>query len=256
MFSNRLGTGQRSRSRRHRGPCAIVLVAAIAMFGLSGCIIPVPADVESQSGPPAVSEPLAPGEAVVVLGTGDLAECVREEVADRLPDGATVSPDVYRRLADSGTDGALQRASADSDNATDGASDAGPDGSKLTRIRFAITVYGSNSAIDNAYWGLGGTFTEKAHVRAVIEDLRTGTKLEPVAVTTSGDGIVHLVPYAIIGAIEPVTEGPACDAATDLILAAIAPDEDGSVQSGPSADRVEAIPDDPDADKDGDRDGR
>ncbi len=240
-----------------RSPPVLALFAVIGLFGLSGCIIPVPADVTEQSGPQAVAEPLAADEAVVVLGTDDFAECVREELADRLPDSAIVSPAAYHRLANSDTNATLQLTSVDSDNATGGPPDADTSGSGVVRVRFAITVHGSNSSTENAYWAIGGTFTEQAHIRAIIEDLRDGTKLEPVSVTTSGDGIVHLVPYAIIGAIAPVTDAPACDAAADTIMAAIGPDAAGSDRGDTSSAGTTAVIDDPDEDEGNtNRDGR
>lgn len=223
-------THQKRRPRQQllrrvaHAPCSIVLFAFIGMFGLSGCIVPVPAEVTSQSGPRTVSEPLAADEKVVVLGNDDFATCVREELIEQLPKDAVVALENYDDLEGNTSSEVAQLIPIATTERSSSGFNGGVEVSRIANVRFEISIIGTHSEYQSSYFEIGSTFSERAHVQATILDLKHGVTLEPITATATGDGFVSMMPFVFVGGIAPVVDAPACHSASEMIIATIAPD--------------------------------
>jgi hypothetical protein len=206
-------------------------VAALAA-GAGACVpVPVPVDVEPGQTSFGQGAPLARGEAVVVLGTGDaesdagdFPKCVREAVASSRPNVRIVSGDAFRTAIHPWT--VPQVIGWSEEEWTAEVRESGEArGIAALGARYAVFVQGATSGSAEGVNPdevpvTAGWMTRTSEIAVTVVDLKTGRVLGTETATASGSGPVAIMGVGFFSLA--LTEGAACSHAGDRLSALLA----------------------------------
>ena len=187
-------------------------------FLVSGCAVPVPADLNSvEATLPAVT-PVAPNESIAITSVALQAgqndqwtSCITDAFQSHEPPIRLITPSEFHSTVLAHLESAtLPRRRGAGERAL--AQPAIQSSVMRLNLRYAIQISGSSHESED-YLVLWPAFSVHRHVnlQAAIWDLKEACYLGDIVAVVSGDGFVTFVPFVLVLSVAPMTTSKACD---------------------------------------------